>query len=91
MCVFISSTRAVAPVMLGSIYSFSLSPRNGRIGFPIDFHLAFITIGLVLLGSMIIAAFYPSSLNKSKQVPAIITDTVTDQTPSSGRMHSQKC
>ena len=61
--------------MMGSIYSFSLSPTNEKIGFPVDFHLAFIVNSALLTGCVIIAAFYPKSLDKSRQAPTTVTES----------------
>ena len=61
--------------MMGSIYSFSLSPNNERIGFPVDFHLTFIVNSVLLTGCVAIAAFYPKSLNKGRRASTTVTES----------------
>ena len=53
--------------MMGSIYSFSLSPNNERIGFPVDFHLTFIVNSAILTLCVAVAAFYPKNLDTGRQ------------------------
>ena len=58
----------VAPVVLGPIWSASLTENSRRIGFPFDYHLIFILCGLVYFLCVVIAAMLPKSIDKQKKL-----------------------
>ena len=58
--------RVFSPVLVGNIYSASLSEANQSLGFPVNYHLIFIIFGLIQIVIMIMTAFLPPSINKQK-------------------------
>ena len=56
--------RTVAPVFFGGVFSASLSETTRAIGFPLDSHLIFLIFGVVFLGTLLIVACLPQSINR---------------------------
>jgi len=60
--------RTVAPLFSGGVFSASLSEITREIGFPLDANLIFLIFGAVLLGTLLIVACLPQSINRQKVV-----------------------
>jgi MFS family permease len=55
--------RCFAPLFAGGIFSASLS---SSIGFPFDYHLVYILLGIIIFIAVILATRLPTSINKQK-------------------------
>ena len=60
-----SLCRTFSPLFAGSIYSVSLTTG---LGYPLDYHLIFVIIGLIILAVMFMVASLPESIKKHKVV-----------------------
>jgi len=60
--------RTIAPLFSGGVFSASLSEITRAIRFPLDSHLIFLVFGAVFLGTLLIVACLPQSINRQKVI-----------------------
>ena len=60
--------RCVSPALFGAIYAASLSEQTLAFGFPVDYNIAFIVYGIVLLALVFVQACLPLSIDHKKIV-----------------------
>ena len=53
-------------MVMGALFSLSLSDTTSAFGYPVDYHLVFIILSLCFLVSVLMVACMPQSINHQK-------------------------